>query len=84
MSPEEAILSQSRRETLEHVLSTLIPQQSRVIRLRYGLFDGETHTLAQIGEKLQITRERVRQIEVEALRKLRYSIRQHYWEELIE
>ena len=45
----------------------------------YGLFDGKDRTLAQVGEQLQISRERVRQIETEALRKLRYSARQHYW-----
>jgi len=84
MSPEEAILSQARREAMADLLSTLSPQQSHVIILRYGLFDGKDRTLAQVGEQLQISRERVRQIETEALRKLRHSDRQHYWEELVE
>ena len=84
ISPEEEILSKAREEVMENLLSTLSPQQARVIKLRYGLFDYECHTLAQIGEQLKITRERVRQIETEALNKLRHPTRRHYWEELLE
>ena len=84
ISPEEEMLSKAREEILEHILSTLTPQQERVIKLRYGLFDGECHTLAQIGKKLKITRERVRQIEEEALNKLRHPTRRHYWKELLD
>ncbi|HIE29207.1 TPA: sigma-70 family RNA polymerase sigma factor [Candidatus Poribacteria bacterium] len=84
ISPEEEILSQGRQEIMENLLSTLSAQQARVIKLRYGLFDGQDHTLAQIGERLQISRERVRQIESEALNKLRHPNRRHYWEELFE
>ena len=83
-SPEEEMLSQSRREVMENLLSTLNPQQAHVIRLRYGLFDGRTYTLAQIGKQMNISRERVRQIEAEALSKLRHPARRHYWEELFE
>jgi RNA polymerase sigma factor (sigma-70 family) len=84
ISPEDAVLFQARREVIEKILATLPPKQASVIRLRYGLFDGKAHTLAQIGRKLKITRERVRQIEVEALDKLRHPIRRCYWEELFE
>jgi RNA polymerase primary sigma factor len=84
ISPEEEILSQGRQEIMENLLSTLSAQQARVIKLRYGLFDGRDHTLAQIGEQLQISRERVRQIESEALNKLRHPNRRHYWEELFD
>jgi len=84
ISPEEEMLSKARQEALEHILSTLTPQQARVIKLRYGLFDGECHTLAQIGKQLKITRERVRQIEAEALNKLRHPTRRHYWKELLD
>jgi RNA polymerase primary sigma factor len=84
ISPEDEILSQARREIIEKILSTLTPQQARVIKLRYGLFDGNTHTLAQIGRQLKISRERARQIEAEALNKLRHPTRQHYWKELLE
>jgi RNA polymerase primary sigma factor len=84
ISPEEEILSQARQEIIEKILSTLTPQQEQVIKLRYGLFDGEAHTLAQIGKQLKISRERARQIEAEALNKLRHPTRQHYWNELLE
>ena len=84
ISPEEEILSKARQEALEHILSTLTPQQKSVIKLRYGLFDGECHTLAQISTQLKISRERVRQIEEEALNKLRHPTRRHYWKELLD
>jgi RNA polymerase sigma factor (sigma-70 family) len=84
ISPEEEILSQARQEVLEKILSTLSLQQAQVIKLRYGLFDGEDHTLAQIGRQLKISRERARQVEEEALNKLRHPTRQHYWNELLE
>jgi RNA polymerase primary sigma factor len=84
ISPEDEILSQARQEIVEKILSTLTPQQARVIKLRYGLFDGNTHTLAQIGKQLKISRERARQIEEEAIKKLRHPTRQHYWKELLE
>lgn len=84
ISPEDEILSQARQEVIEKILSTLSPQQAQVIKLRYGLFDGEANTLAQIGRKLKISRERARQVETEALNKLRHPTRQHYWNELLE
>jgi len=84
ISPEEEILSKARQEVLEDLLSTLSPQQANVIKLRYGLFDGIPHTLAQIGKQLKLSRERVRQIEAKALNRLRHPTRRHYWEELLE
>jgi RNA polymerase primary sigma factor len=84
ISPEEEISFQARQEVMENLLSTLSTQQACVIKLRYGLFDGKDHTLAQIGEQLDISRERVRQIESEAINKLRHPNRRHYWEELFE
>ena len=84
ISPEEEILSKAREEVMENLLSTLSPQQACVIKLRYGLFDDKCHTLAQIGKRMKISRERVRQIEAEAVNKLRHPTRQHYWEELLE
>jgi len=84
LSPEEELLSKARQEVIEKLLSTLTSQQARVIKLRYGLFDGESHNLAQIGRKLKISRERVRQIEAEALNKLKHPIRRHYWEEILD
>jgi RNA polymerase primary sigma factor len=83
ISPEEAMASQAQQEIMENLLSTLTPQQARVIKLRYGLFDGRCHTLAEIGKQMKITRERARQVEAEAVEKLRHPTRQHYWQELL-
>jgi len=83
-SPEEEIFRQAQQEVIENLLSTLSTQQAHVIRLRYGLFDGKFHTLAEIGRQLEISRERARQIESEALNKLRHPTRRCYWEELLD
>jgi RNA polymerase primary sigma factor len=58
-------------EALEELLSKLAPREARVLRLRYGLQDGQTRTLKEIAEKFGLSRERIRQIEQEALTKLR-------------
>ena len=72
ITPEIGLVNYSKIEALEKVLNrTLNPRETHVIVLRYGLIDGTEYTLAEIGTKLQISRERVRQIEVEALNKLR-------------
>lgn len=62
------------RDVLEDILSTLTPREERVIRLRYG-FDGHERTLEEVGAKLNVTRERIRQIAAKALRKLRHPSR---------
>lgn len=72
ISPETELVNFSKIEAIEEVLNkTLNPRETHVIVLRYGLIDGTEYTLADIGRKLEISRERVRQIEVEALNKLR-------------
>ncbi len=72
ITPETELVNFSKIEALEEVLNrTLTPRETHVIVLRYGLIDGTEYTLADIGTKLKISRERVRQIEVEALNKLR-------------
>lgn len=83
VTPEEELLSNSEKESLEKVLSTLADREKCVIKLRYGLKDGTEHTLAEIGRSLGISRERVRQIEDEALRKLRHPTRAQYLQELL-
>ncbi len=83
VTPEEELLSNSEKESLERVLDTLAERETLVIKLRYGLTDGTEHTLAEIGRKLEISRERVRQIEDEALRKLRHHTRVQYLQELL-
>ena len=60
------------KEQLEDVLNTLTPREKDVLRLRYGLEDGRERTLEEIGKSFGVTRERIRQIEAEALRKLRH------------
>ncbi len=72
-SPEEFVMPSSLSNDLDRLMGDLTPQQREVITLRFGLPDGQALTLARIGEILNISRERVRQIEREALSKLRKS-----------
>ena len=83
VTPEEELLCTSEKESLEMVLNTLAPREKHVIKLRYGLQDGTEYTLAEIGRQLGISRERVRQIEDEALRKLRRPTRVQHLQELL-
>jgi RNA polymerase sigma factor (sigma-70 family) len=80
--PEDQLLHNAKKELLDQVLGTLKDREALVIKLRYGLKDGTEHTLAEIGERLGISRERVRQIEAEALRKLRHPTRKQNLVEL--
>lgn len=73
VSPEEFVMQSSLSSDLERLMDELTPQQKEVIKLRFGLLDGQALTLAKIGDLLNISRERVRQIEREALSKLRKS-----------
>ena len=70
-SPEEYVMQSSLSLDLERLMAELTPQQREVLALRFGLMDGQALTLAKIGDRLNISRERVRQIEREALTKLR-------------
>ena len=63
------------REQLEEVLTTLTPREEQVLRMRFGLIDGKSHTLEEVGKEFDVTRERIRQIESKALRKLRHPSR---------
>ena len=82
-SPEDELLSEAQRRGIERILSTLDTREADVIKWRFGLFDGIEYTLSEIGKKLGISRERVRQIEGDALRKLRHPRRIEYLEELL-
>ncbi len=70
--PVEMVTSRMLRDQLNHILSSLPPREVRILQMRYGLVDGETYTLEEVGKKLGVTRERVRQIEAQALSRLRH------------
>ncbi|MGA7907424.1 MAG: RNA polymerase sigma factor RpoD [Candidatus Sulfotelmatobacter sp.] len=75
ISPAEAVISVNLKERTEHVLRTLSPREEKIIRMRFGLEDGSEHTLEEVGRSFDVTRERIRQIEAKALRKLRHPSR---------
>ena len=74
-APAEAASYELLREQLNEVLRTLTPREEQVLRLRFGLEDGRQRTLEEVGQQFNITRERIRQIEAKALRKLRHPSR---------
>ncbi len=74
-APAEAASANILREVIERELNTLTPREAHVIKLRFGLYDGRTRTLEEVGKEFDITRERIRQIESKALRKLRHPSR---------
>ena len=82
-TPEDDVSKTLLREDLEHVLDTLSPRERDVLRLRYGLDDGRMKTLEEIGQIFNVTRERIRQIEAKALRKLRHPNRNSILKEYI-
>ena len=71
-APVEVATKNLLREQIQEVLSTLPPREVRILQLRYGLLDGESYTLEEVGKKMGVTRERVRQIEAQALSRLRH------------
>lgn len=83
-SPAEATSSNILREELERQLHTLTPREEHVIKLRFGLYDGRTRTLEEVGKEFDITRERIRQIEAKALRKLRHPSRARHLKGFME
>jgi len=75
VSPSEAVINLDLREQTESVLKTLTPREEKVIKMRFGVGDGSEHTLEEVGQNFAVTRERIRQIEAKALRKLRHPSR---------
>ena len=75
VSPSDAVISVNLKDYTSQVLRTLTPREERVIKMRFGLGDGSEHTLEEVGQSFQVTRERIRQIEAKALRKLRHPSR---------
>ena len=74
-TPEEFATNQILKEEIQGVLSTLQPREQQVLELRFGLIDGTSYTLEEVGKRFNVTRERIRQIEAKALRKLRHPSR---------
>jgi RNA polymerase primary sigma factor len=75
VSPSEAIINLNLKEMTDQLLKTLTPREERVIKMRFGIGDGSEHTLEEVGQSFAVTRERIRQIEAKALRKLRHPSR---------
>jgi RNA polymerase primary sigma factor len=84
VSPLEAVIGINLEGQTEEVLKTLTPREERVLRLRFGIGDGCDHTLEEVGQQFDVTRERIRQIEAKALRKLRHPTRSKKLKSFVE
>ena len=84
LGPTDAASHQLLREQMEEILTSLSPREGRVLQLRFGLKDGKAHTLEEVGKKFGVTRERIRQIEAKALRKLRHPSRSRKLRDYLE
>ncbi|MFN7541867.1 MAG: RNA polymerase sigma factor RpoD, partial [Acidobacteriota bacterium] len=76
-SPSDALINLNLREQTAEVLKTLSPREEKIVKMRFGLQDGSEHTLEEVGQYFAVTRERIRQIEAKALRKLRHPSRSY-------
>ena len=74
-SPNDSLLSQDLTSQVERALATLSPKEKEILRLRFGIGEEGEHTLEEVGKRFAVTRERIRQIEAKALRKLRHPLR---------
>jgi len=83
-APDDEVTFSMLRELLQVILQDLPPREVRILQLRYGLVDGETYTLEEVGRKLGVTRERVRQIEAQALSRLRHPTRSRRLKDFLE
>ncbi|MEI9811763.1 MAG: RNA polymerase sigma factor RpoD [Acidobacteriota bacterium] len=84
VSPSEAVINLNLREQTAEVLKTLSPREEKIVKMRFGLQDGSEHTLEEVGQHFAVTRERIRQIEAKALRKLRHPSRSHRLKAFLE
>ena len=83
LAPMDAAAREMLREQVQNALAALTDRERQVLELRYGLLDGKDHTLEEVGEHFNVTRERIRQIEAKALRKLRHPTRSHQLREYL-
>ena len=83
-TPSDSVAFTMLKEQLLGVLDTLTPREEKVLRLRYGLDDGKPRTLEEVGKEFNVTRERIRQIEAKALRKLRHPSRSKKLKDFLE
>jgi RNA polymerase primary sigma factor len=84
LSPQEAMVSESLAQQTRRVLSTLAPREERVLKMRFGIGERANHTLEEVGQDFEVTRERIRQIEAKALRKLRHPSRSRLLKSFVE
>ena len=84
VSPSEAVINLNLREQTAEVLKTLSPREEKIVKMRFGLQDGSEHTLEEVGQNFAVTRERIRQIEAKALRKLRHPSRSNRLRNFLE
>jgi len=84
LSPSDAVINLNLREQTAQVLKTLTPREEKIVKMRFGLEDGSEHTLEEVGQNFAVTRERIRQIEAKALRKLRHPSRSHRLRAFVE
>ncbi len=84
VSPSDAVVNLNLREQTAEVLKTLSPREEKIVKMRFGLQDGSEHTLEEVGQNFAVTRERIRQIEAKALRKLRHPSRSHRLRNFLE
>jgi RNA polymerase primary sigma factor len=83
LAPMDAAAREMLREQVQNALAALTDREREVLELRYGLVDGKDHTLEEVGNYFNVTRERIRQIEAKALRKLRHPTRSHQLREYL-
>jgi RNA polymerase primary sigma factor len=84
LAPPEVASHQMLKDQIDDVLSTLTPREARILQLRFGLEDGRSRTLEEVGKEFNVTRERIRQIEAKALRKLRHPSRSRKLRDYLE
>ena len=84
VTPGDSVAATMLKEHLLGVLDTLTPREEKVLRLRYGIDDGKPRTLEEVGKEFNVTRERIRQIEAKALRKLRHPSRSKTLKDFLE